>query len=149
MSEESDIRGGTGTTLTARLHWVVLLGPTAVFVFGGLSLRSKGASALVLMAIGALWGLLSFMTYRRSEITLTADRLHIQTGFLFRKSYDVLLKEIVAVDLYQPSLGALLNFGKLIVIHGRRARSTVRMVASPVEFVMELKRRLGTIHSQE
>ncbi len=132
----------------ARLHWAVFLGPALVFIFGGLSLQSKGTAALVFMAIGALWGAISYMTYQRSAITLSSDRIHIRTGFLLRRNYDVLLKDISFVDLYQPSLGAMLNFGKLIIIHGKRIRTIVRMVDAPLEFVMELKRRLGSIHNQ-
>jgi hypothetical protein len=149
MNAEPQAPANESAVLTAHLHWVMLLGPALIFVFGGLSLRSKGVAALALMAIGAFWGLLSLMTYRRSEIALAVDRVHIQTGFLLKRNYDIFLKEIVAIDLYQPSLGAMLNFGKLIIVHGKGTRTVVRMVASPIEFVMELKRRTGRLRGQE
>jgi uncharacterized membrane protein YdbT with pleckstrin-like domain len=138
-----------GSTLSVRLHWAVFLGPAAVFVFGGLSLRAKGLSALVLLAVGVLWGILVWGAYRRSEITLTNDRVRVRTGYLMRRDYDILFTDIAVVDFYQPSLGTLLNFGKLIIVHGKGTRTAVRMVAAPLEFVMELKRRVGRLYGRE
>ena len=149
MNDTAHVPAPEERTLTARLHWAVFLGPAAVFVFGGLSLRSKGLSALVLLAIGLLWGIVAWGAYRRSQIILTGDRVRVRTGYLLRRSYDILFTDIAVVDYYQPSLGALLNFGKVIIVHGKGTRTAVRMVTGPAEFIVELKRRVGRLYGQE
>ena len=57
------------------LHWAMLLGPGLVIFWGGLILNSKGPQAIVLIAFGSFWGLISIISLRQSYITLTADRL--------------------------------------------------------------------------
>jgi hypothetical protein len=124
-------------------HWAILLGPAFVIFIGGLALRPQGLSAIILMAFGFLWGTLSYFNLRASELALTNRRLLIHAGFPIMKSYDIPLGEVAAVDFYQPSLGSMLNFGKIIMVRRTKRRSVVRFVSSPAEFVAKARERIG------
>jgi len=128
-------------------HWAILLGPILVVVIGGLALGSRGYHAMILMAFGVLWGICANINLRRSQIILTKSRLIIDVGFPLKRSYDVPLNEISGVDFYQPSLGSMLNFGKLILVFKEKKKLAVRFISSPAEFVKEVQQQIMALRS--
>jgi len=103
----------------SKCHWAIVLGPMLVIIIGGLALKSQGLPAMVLIAFGFLWGIFSYISFYRSEIGLTRKRVLIYAGFPTPKFHEIPLSEIVAFDFYQPSLGSMLNFGKIIIVRNR------------------------------
>ena len=128
-----------------KCHWAMLLGPILVVIIGGLALKSQGFHAMALMAFGLVWGISSYMSLQASELGLTPTRVLINAGFPVVRSYDIRLDEIVAVDFYQPSLGSMLNFGKIMIVYDGRKRCFVRSVASPAEFVREVRQHISSL----
>jgi uncharacterized membrane protein YdbT with pleckstrin-like domain len=129
----------------AQLHWAILLGPILVILIGGLALKSQGYHAMILIAFGLIWGILSYINLERSEIGLTRDKVIVNTGFPLKKSFDILLDEIIFVDYYQPTLGSMLNFGKILVMDKRKKKYAFRFVAAPAEFVKEVHHQIATL----
>ncbi len=127
-------------------HWAMVLGPLMVVFLGGLSLKSQGFSATVLTALGLFWGISSYTDIQRSELELTRKRVLINIGFPFRKTYDIPLNEIVSIDFYQPTLGSMLNFGRIIIVYGANKRCAFRFVTSPGEFVTSVRQQIGSIN---
>ncbi|HMK66809.1 MAG TPA: PH domain-containing protein [Thermodesulfobacteriota bacterium] len=134
MNENIEFTAGKVIYRTG-LHWALLLGPAMVIFLGRLMLDSKGPQAVVVMAFGALWGLTSFINLRRSQILLTADRLIFQTGFPLKKTYNLPLEEISEIQFYQPTLGSILNFGKIMLVQKNMKRNNFRFVPRPAELV--------------
>ena len=132
-----------------RLHWVLLFGPALPIILGGLSFPTKGLKALVLVLIGLVWGVLSYIKFNYSYIRVTDKRVLIRVGFLVRKPYSITLSDISYVDFYQPSLGSMLNFGKITIIHGKKFKSVFRMVSSPGEFVTAVKGQIAATPKNE
>ena len=124
-------------------HWAITLGPMLVIIIGGLALRSQGFPAMVLMLFGLVWGTLSYISLQRSHIGLTDERLLINAGFPFPKPHDIPLHDIAAIDYHQPSLGSMLNFGKIIVVSPGQSRYIVRFVSSPVELVTNTRQQIS------
>ena len=129
----------------AQLHWAILLGPILVILIGGLALKSQGYHAMILIAFGLIWGILSYINLERSEIGLTRDKVIVNTGFPLKKSFDILLDEIIFVDYYQPTLGSMLNFGKILVMDKRKKKYAFRFVAGPAEFVKEVHHQITAL----
>jgi hypothetical protein len=121
------------------LHWAILLGPAMVIFLGLLILKSKGPQAIVVISFGAVWGLSSVISLRQSQILLTADRLSLQVGFPLKKSYSLPLEEISQMHFYQPTLGALLDFGKIILVQRTMKRNSFRFVSHPAVLVNEVQ----------
>jgi len=132
-----------------RLHWTLLLGPAMLIILGGLWFSTKGWKALVPVAIGLAWGIISYIKFNNSLIRVTNQRVLIRASFLMRKPYIISLADISLIDIYQPSLGAMLNFGKITIIHGAKFKSVFRMVSSPGELVMAVRGQLSVTPKDE
>lgn len=132
-----------------RLHWVLFLGPAMLIVLGGLSLPSKGFKALIIVAIGLAWGIISYIKFNRSLFRVTSQRVLVSVSFLVKRPYIISLSDIRLIDSYQPSLGTMLNFGKITIIHGAKFKSIFRMVSSPNEFVMAVKGQIAATPKNE
>lgn len=128
----------------AKCHWAILLGPILVIVIGGLAVKSQGIHALALMVFGLAWYTFSHITLNRSEIGLTEKRVLINTRFPLARVYDIPLDKIIAIDFYQPSLGSMLDFGKIWIVYEGRSRCTIRFVSSPALFVSQVRQRLSS-----
>ena len=114
-----------------------------LIIIGGLALQSQGFHAIALMAFGLVWGIFSYVSLNRSDIALTRKRLLINAGFPLLKSYDIPLNEIVAIDYYQPTLGSMLNFGKIIIVYSKQSRCVIRFVSAPAQLVTRVREQLS------
>jgi hypothetical protein len=132
-----------------RLHWVLFLGPLMLIIIGGLSFPAKGLSAIVLASIGIAWGVISYIKFNYSYIRVTDKRVLVRVGFLVRQPYSISLSDISYIDFYQPSLGSMLNFGKITIVHGKKFKSVFRMVSSPGELVTAVRGQLSVTPKDE
>jgi hypothetical protein len=99
------------------------------------------------MAFGLMWCMFVYVGFRRSEIGLTQKRILINAGFPRLKSYNIPLNKIVAIDYYQPTLGSMLDFGKIIIVYNRQSKSVVKFVSSPAEFVTKVREQIITLNA--
>jgi len=106
----------------------MFLGPALVIIIGGLAINAQGVSAIVLTTFGFVWGIFSYISLRGSDIALTRKRVLINAGFPVLRSYEIPLNEIIAVDYYQPTLGSMLNFGKIIIVRNKQGKCIIRFV---------------------
>jgi hypothetical protein len=125
----------------------MFLGPMLVVIIGGLALKSQGFHAMVLMVFGFVWGIFSYVSLHRSEIALTRKRVLINAGFPLVKSYDIPLNKIVTIDFYQPSLGSMLDFGKITIVYDGRSKCAIRFVSSPAGFVAEVRQQIISLNA--
>jgi len=125
-----------------KCHWAMFLGPALIIIIGGLALKSQGFHAIVLMAFGLVWGICSYVSLRGSDIALTRKRVLVNAGYPLPKANDIPLSEIVAIDYYQPTLGSMLDFGKVIIVHNKQRRCIIRFVSAPAELVTQVRQQL-------
>ncbi len=125
-----------------KCHYTILFGPMLLILIGSLAVKSQGFHAIALMAFGLLWGVLSYVSFRKSEIGLTRRRVLISAAFPLMKSYDIALDKIAAVDFSQPALGAMLDFGKLAIVHDGQSRCVIRFVSSPAALVTQVRQQI-------
>ena len=133
------------TIYRAKYHWAIILGPILVILIGGLALKSQGYHAWALIVFGFIWGIFAYINLQRSDIRLSRNKVLINIGFPLRKSIDILLDEIIFIDYYQPTLGSMLNFGKILVMDKRKKKYAFRFVAAPAEFVKEVHHQIATL----
>ncbi|MCX5807387.1 MAG: PH domain-containing protein [Proteobacteria bacterium] len=145
---EDKLTDGEHVVYRTKLHWATLLGPGTLIILAGLWIPSKGLSALALLALGVIWGIFSSISLQNSEIGITNKRLLLRVGFPLRRSCDIPLETIQMVDIYQPSLGKFLNFGKIIIQSVARRRYAFRMIVSPIELRDELAKQVNSIRQQ-
>jgi hypothetical protein len=51
------------------------------------------------------------------------------------------------IDFYQPSLGSMLNFGKIIINCKGKKHCAVRFVSCPAEFVREVHQQINALNN--
>lgn len=103
---------------TARLHWVGLLFPILLLILGVLALFSwpiLKLLALLLLFVGAGSLLIEVINMQYAFMNIYPDRVRLQRGFLSRQIVDVPYQKMESVDVRQPMLGCLLNFGSIIL----------------------------------
>lgn len=130
---EKELKEDESLIYRCGLHWAIFTGPGMVIMLAGLSIPSKGLSALGILMVGLLWGVFSTISFQRSWLCITDKRVLINVGFPLKRFYEIPLLSIQNVDTYQPSLGAILNFGKVLIVKDRKVYS-FRLVQAPVEF---------------
>jgi len=131
----------------AQLHWAIILGPILLICIGVLALKSQGYHAMILIAFGLIWGILSYINLERSEIGLSRNKVIVNIGFPLKKSFDISLNGIVFVDYYQPTLGSMLDFGKILIMDNKKKKYAFRFVAGPAEFVKAVHRQINALNS--
>jgi hypothetical protein len=130
-----------------QLHWAILLGPVLVILIGALALKSQGYHAIALIVFGLIWGIFSYVRLCKSEIGLSRNKVLINIGFPLKKSFEILLNEIIFIDHYQPTLGSMLNFGKILVMDKRKKKYAFRFVAGPADLVREVHQQINALNS--
>jgi hypothetical protein len=131
------------------LHWAMLLGPALVMFIGWTVIQSKGAESFSLMAVGISWGLCSSISLQRSRIIVTPEHLDIQVGFPWKRTLLIPLPEISQLTYNQPTLGAILNFGKIILGHQGKRNYTFRFVPRPADLINAVQEALGALPQPE
>jgi hypothetical protein len=117
-----------------KLHWVMVLGPAVLMILTGVSIPGKGTNAAFLLALATIWGVFSSIGLEKSEFVVTQSRVLANVGFPWRRSYELPLSDIEGVNVYQPSLGKVLNFGKITVRTQNGRRLSFRLVRDPLQF---------------
>ena len=125
-----------------KCHGAMMLGPIVVTIIGCLALRSQGFNAGVLIVFGLIWGALAYNILRRSLLELTRSGVSVTAGFPVPVHYDIPLAKIEAIDFYQPALGSMLDFGKVLIVDKTRRKATIKFVSGPAEFVMRVREQL-------
>lgn len=144
-SIDSRLTAGETIIYRTKCHYAVFGGPLLLIILGGLALQAQGWHAVALMVFGFIYGIFSYLSFCRSEMGLTQTRLLMNAGFPLVKSFDVPLDKLTVVDYSQPALGAMLNFGKLIIATDERSQRVIRFVASPAQFVAQVRQQAAAI----
>ena len=126
------------------LHWVMFLGPVIFLFLAGISIPANGRPAIVLFIIGLVWAVLSYISLQNTEFVITNNRLLIWTVFPRKKLYDIAFVEIANTSVYEPSLGKLLNFGKITIVLNSGKRISRRLVSGPYELLKHLSQQVET-----
>ena len=142
---------GERVVLKAQLHWAMFLGPT---ILGGLGcallgdgLTDSGASAssmaciaLLLFLFGLLYLLSVAVIYFTTEFAVTDKRVIAKTGFLQRRSLELLLTKVESIGVAQPLIGRLFNYGTIVVVGTGGTKESFPNIMAP----MESRRRINT-----
>ena len=88
---------------------------------------------LLTVILSPVW--LGMVIYRRTtEIALTNRRLILKKGWIARTTDEINLNRLEEVNLQQPVLGRILNYGKLVCKGTGAGEIKFPTIAKPVEF---------------
>jgi uncharacterized membrane protein YdbT with pleckstrin-like domain len=99
----------------ARLHWSVFAAPLAVVAAGLAATIVHPMIAVVLLLTGTVGVLGAYAHYASTDIVVTSRRIVYRTGVLACRTVEMHMDRIEAIDVSQPMLGRLLDFGSVTV----------------------------------
>jgi len=146
---DDKLSGNEKAVYRVGLHWVMFLGPAIFMFLAGISIPASGTPAIVLFIIAMLWAVLSYVVLLNTEFVVTNNRLLIWTVFPWKKLYDIALVEIANASVYEPSLGKLLNFGRITIVLNNGKRISRRLVSGPYELLKHLSQQAETARDKE
>ena len=146
---EKNLISGERVLYITGLHWIVLfrtvlLGlvvglPGLYLLFASITDKSRSAGAMgvagvIMIVIAAVSVLTGIIAKRATEMAVTNRRVLIKTGFLSRKSYEILLTKIESIGIEEGILGRLLGYGSVVVRGTGGTPETFHKISHPSEF---------------
>ena len=130
----------------------VLLGSIGlVFVVGGYEASAKGGSYAGMIMVGLLLLLgaailigVGLIRNNGTEVAVSNKRVLIKTGFISRKSMEVLLAKVESIGVDESGLGRLLGYGSVIMRGTGGTFETFERIAHPNEFRRQVQQQIGS-----
>lgn len=158
---DDNIMPGERITYRAYLHWIIwlefslwllatllLLGLVAVVSGSAVAGLFRVVTALV--AIFTLIKLLqTVIEYRTSEFGVTNRRVLMKTGFIRRRTFELVLSRLESVEVAQGIAARLLRYGGVTVTGTGAARGMFRRIAAPLEFRRQVYLQLQAAQDAE
>lgn len=132
------LQPGEQVRYRASLHWILywpgaLLWILAAALYVATSNGLIQLVALLLFAAGLVLLAREWFIWWTTEIAVTNRRVIYKTGFISRKTTEMHMDKVESVDVDQPVLGRILDFGDVIVRGAGSGIEPIRQVASPLE----------------
>lgn len=158
---DANLISGESVVYQTRLHWIVMLrhillgivlfaGCGALLSFflmnrsqfgdGTNHLLEGGAAAL--FAAGVVVILAGAVRRNATEIALTTRRVVIKQGLVSRKTIEMLLNKVEAIEVREPTLGRMLGYGSITVIGTGGTSEPFHKIAHPLKFRSEVQQQL-------
>jgi uncharacterized membrane protein YdbT with pleckstrin-like domain len=145
-----------------RLHWIVLIwqlvagmllgGIGLIFVVEGYEVSAKGGSYAAMIVVGLLLLVgaavsvsVGLIRKNSTEVAVSNKRVLIKTGFISRKSIEVLLSKVESISVDESPLGRMLGYGSVIVRGTGGTFETFDRIAHPNEFRRQVQQQLGCV----
>lgn len=98
----------------------------------------SGTGIMILFALFlALWSILlgiqAVITLATTEFAVTNRRVIAKTGFIRRRTVEILLMKVESVSINQPILGRIFDFGTVAITGTGGTREGFKVIAEPLE----------------
>lgn len=106
---------------------------------------------ILILFMGALPGLIgllaAWVSYRKSEITLTNKRLIFRAGFFSKIAGELPLENIEVILIFEPLFGRILGYGTVAVRSVGGASFPLRYIGAPQQFHSKLQQAVTVAKS--
>ena len=119
----------------ARLHWILFFWPGMLMCLGlalGLTVQQLREVAIFFMVFAVIWGVMVWVRYESSSLTIKKTHVILRTGILVRNTLDIPLSKIESIDIRQSLLGSLLHYGTLVITGTGGSRQMVNYLNKPL-----------------
>jgi uncharacterized membrane protein YdbT with pleckstrin-like domain len=145
---EANLLPGEEIMYKTRLHPVVYLSAIVWFVLGLLVILFTpwgsffSFAGVFLWLIAVLDGVTAWVRISNSEFAITNRRVLIKTGWISRRSLELLLAKIEGIGVDQGVLGRMLNFGSIVVRGTGGTKEPFKNIRAPLEFRRQVQERI-------
>jgi hypothetical protein len=99
---------------------------------------------LLLLLRAAILISLGLIRKNSTEVAVSSKRVLIKSGFINRKSIEVLLPKIESIGVHESGLGLMLSYGSVIVRGTGGTFETFGRIARPNEFRRQVQQQIGS-----
>ncbi|MGD0806166.1 MAG: PH domain-containing protein [Anaerolineales bacterium] len=140
----------------AKMHWAIFIFPVLIFLFGlcltlmiHVSPQESSTNDLnsLLFGLFCIWfipalGAIAFITvvlaYLTTEFAVTDKRIIAKTGILRQHSLEIMINKVESIDVNQPILGRILNYGTIIVVGSGGTKQSFKNIDKPMELRQQI-----------
>lgn len=127
------------------MHWIVYTGSLLWFVFGVFILRGGDAyrtpgGMFLLLAI--ITGIFTFFKIKTAYYIVGEKWIAIQTGLLYRLTFEMSLSKIIDVKVEQGIMGKHFDYGTIVIFSVGGTRDAFHKIAVPNELKREIIERI-------
>ncbi|MBW1616361.1 MAG: PH domain-containing protein [Deltaproteobacteria bacterium] len=84
--------------------------------------------------IGLIFFIIAFIRYKTTELAVTNKKVIAKSGFVKRRTIELLLNKVESVQVHQSVFGRMLNYGSVIVSGAGTPQAPIRGISYPIEF---------------
>ena len=103
---------------TAKLHWIIFLGPLILMIMGmllGIYVEPLQVVSLFFVGFAIAWAAMNAVNYLSSSLTIRSKQVILRTGVVVKKITDIPMNKIESIDIRQSILGSILRYGTLMI----------------------------------
>jgi uncharacterized membrane protein YdbT with pleckstrin-like domain len=136
---DSTLLPGEQVTFRAHLHWIIF-GRAAAVLIAGLFLWIAATDHVLssigewLIVIGLVLWVFAYLRWRTSEFAVTNKRVIVKVGIIRRRTIEMLLRQVEALEVNQSIPGRLLGYGTLLIVGTGGTREPFRFIGDPLAF---------------
>lgn len=134
----------------AKVHWIIFLGPTifgiiafSLFVFWR-EYRQGGFYAYLCLFVAIAWWLYAFINIKTSEFAITNKRVLSKVGLIGRRSVEILLKKVEAIEVHQGIFERIFNYGTVNIIGTGGTINPFQKIIAPLEFRKKVQEQVAS-----
>jgi uncharacterized membrane protein YdbT with pleckstrin-like domain len=129
---------GEQVTYRAHLHWIIFARAALVGLIGLSLFLISGhvfaAIGVVLVSVGVVLWVAAYIHRRTSEFAVTNKRIIVKVGILRRRTVEILLRQVEALEVDQGILGRIFGYGTLLIIGTGGTRESFDRIGGPLDF---------------
>ena len=142
---EANLMQGEQVVYQTTLHWLMYAWPIVLAVVGLLMMLGVPALGLVVLALAAVLAVTAFITVHNAEFAVTNRRVIMKTGWLNRRSLELLLTKIESIAVDQGFAGKLWGYGTIVLSGTGGSHEPFRNIADPFEFRKRVQEQIARV----
>jgi len=118
-----------------RLHWIIFVRPCLLLIIPLLAAYfglSSTITWLIFLGLVAGWLLVEMVRYAFTLVTIKPKNVVIQSGFLVQQTLDFPMQRIESIDIRQTIIGALFNYGDIVITGSGGTQQVVVAIEHPL-----------------
>ena len=142
---EANLMQGEQIVYQTSLHWLMYFWPIVLAVVGLFMLLGVPALGLIVLALAALLGVVVFITVHNAEFAVTNKRVIMKTGWLNRRSLELLLSKIESIAVDQGFAGKLWGYGTIVLSGTGGSHEPFQNISDPFEFRKQVQEEIARV----
>lgn len=135
-----------------RLHWLVYVAPIVIMLIGVAAFiilakvadtRTGAIVGLIPFAAGLVLWLVRWIRVNSSEFAVTSKRVVIKLGLVRRKTLELLLRQVEAIEVEQGVMGRIFGYGTITLVGTGGTNEPFHGIANPLEFRRQVQTASG------